>query len=251
MGRGRSPNAGAGKPAPVAPGPDAGSLRSRRGRVREAAAVAVLLLAVLAAYANHFHNEFHFDDFHSVTGNVFLQDLRNIPRFFTDPGTSSTMPDHAVYRPLVSTSLAIDYRLGHGFQPLYFHLSTFFWFAVQLVLMVFLFRRIMDLADPHPSNFWTALFATACYGLHPANAETVNYIVQRADLYCTLGVVAGLLWFAARPAQRKYGWYLIPVLAACLSKAPALIFPLILLAFVWLFEKAKGLKPLLLPFLVT
>jgi tetratricopeptide (TPR) repeat protein len=226
-----------------------------------------MLLVVLAAYANHFHNEFHFDDFHSITGNVFLQDLRNIPRFFTDPATSSTLPDHAVYRPLVSTSLALDYRLGHDFQPFYFHLSTFFWFAVQLVLMVFLFRRIMDLAvvetsarpgpygrplrDPHPSNFWTALFATACYGLHPANAETVNYIVQRADLYCTLGVVAGLLWFVMDPGRRKWGWYLIPALAAYLSKAPALVFPLILLAYVWLFERDKGLKPLALPFLVT
>ena len=79
------------------------------------------------------------------------------------------------------------------------------WFALQLVLMFLLFRRIMDLADPHPSNgnFWTALAAAACYGLHPANAETVNYIIQRADLYCTLGVVASLLWFAAKPAAAE------------------------------------------------
>ena len=51
---------------------------------------AALLLAVLAAYANHFQNEFHFDDFHTINGNVFLQDLRNVPRFFTDATTSST-----------------------------------------------------------------------------------------------------------------------------------------------------------------
>jgi tetratricopeptide (TPR) repeat protein len=206
--------------------------------------VCVLLLAVLAAYANHFENGFHFDDFHTITTNVFIGELRNIPRFFTDVSLFTREPENATYRPITSASLAIDYWLGHGLKPFWFHLSTFLWFAVQLVLMFFLFRRIMDRADPQHSdsrtalaNSWTALAATACYGLHPANAETVNYIIQRADLYGTLGVVASLLWFVAYPAQRKWGWYLLPAVAAYLSKAPALIYPLILLAYVWLFER--------------
>ena len=97
-----------------------------------------------------------------------------------------------------------------------------------------------DAADPDPSNYWTALLAAACYGLNPANAETVNYIVQRADLYNTLGVAASLLCFIAWPEQRKRGYYLIPAVLAYLSKAPALIYPLILLAYVWLFEIPEG-----------
>ena len=130
--------------------------------------------------------------------------------------------------------------MAHGYQPFFFHLSTFLWFAVQLILMFFLFRRIMDRADPHPSNLWTALAAAACYGLHPANAETVNYIIQRGDLYNTLGVVASLLCFAAYPAQRKYGWYLLPALAAFFAKPPALIYPFLLLAYVFLIESANS-----------
>src|SRR5437899_1859234 len=46
-----------------------------------------LMLAVLVPYANHFDNGFHFDDFHTVTGNPSIRDLHNIPRFFTDPAT--------------------------------------------------------------------------------------------------------------------------------------------------------------------
>jgi len=196
-----------------------------------------LTLAVLAAYANHFRNEFHFDDFHTIVNNLFITDLHNVPRFFGDAALFSTMAVNATYRPVTSTSLAIDYWLGHGYQPFFFHLSTFCWFAVQLILMFFLFRRIMDHADPHPSNTWTALAATACYGLHPANAETVNYIIQRGDLYNTLGAVASLLWFVAYPAQRKYGWYLLPAVAAYFAKPPALIFPFLLLAYVFLMEQ--------------
>jgi hypothetical protein len=164
-----------------------------------------LALVVLAAYANHFQNGFHFDDPQTVVANVYIRDLGNIPRFFTDATMFSAQPGAQVWRPVVTTSLAIDYWLGGGLKPFFFHLSTFAWFLVQLVLMFLLFRRIMDQADAHPSNTWTALLAAACYGLHPANAETVNYIIQRADLYSALGVVASLLWFAAYPAQRTRG----------------------------------------------
>ena len=212
----------------------------------KAGAIAALLVAVLAAYANHFRNDFHYDDIHSITGNVYVQELRNIPRFFTDPMLSSTMPDHAMYRPVVTASLAVDYRLGRGYQPFFFHLSTFVWFALQLVLMVFLFERLTG-------NFWIALAAAACYGLHPANAETVNYIIQRAEVYSTLGVVASLLWFIARPEQRRWGLYLIPAVLAFFSKAPALIFPLILLAYLWFFERhnIRSVRTVLPPFAVT
>lgn len=194
-----------------------------------------LVLVVLAAYANHFQNGFHFDDSHTILENRFIQNLHNVPGFFTDAARFN--PAGPAYRPLVAVSLAIDFRLAKGYKPFFFHLSTFLWFAVQLILMFFLFRRIMDRADPHPWNLWTALLAAACYGLHPANAETVNYITQRSELYSTLGVVASLLCFAAYPGQRKRGWYLLPALAACLSSASALIFPLLLLSYLFLVEQ--------------
>jgi protein O-mannosyl-transferase len=142
----------------------------------------VLALAALAAYANHFDNGFHFDDFHTVSDNIFIRDLRNVPRFFADAEYTSTLPDHRTYRPVVSTSLAFDYWLGRGLKPFWFQLSTFVWYVVQLILMFFLFRRIMDCSEPHSFNVWTAFFAALCYGLHPVNAETVNYVIQRADL---------------------------------------------------------------------
>jgi len=208
-------------------------------KLRNLLPAAALVLAVLAAYANHFQNGFHFDDFHAVTGNPFIRDVSNIPRFFTDARLFSTMPDHASYRPVTSASLALDYRIGGG-DPFWFHVSTFFWFAVLVVLLFFLFHRLMDLADPRPSNRWFALVAAAVYGLHPANAETVNYIVQRADLYATLGMVASLLWFIARPAHRRRGWYLLPAVIGFLAKPPVLIFAFILF-YVVLFEQGGAL----------
>lgn len=205
--------------------------------------VALLLLAVVAVYINHFQNGFHFDDFHTVSQNVYIQNLRNLPRFFTDARLFSTLPTHQVYQPLTSATLAVDYWLAGGLKPLYFHLSTFAWFLAMLVLLYSLFRRIMDHADEHPSNWLFALLAMACYGLHPAIAETVNYIIQRADVYSTLGVVAALFLYVQWPESRKWGWYLIPAVIGMLAKAPALIFPLILLIYVFLFEMGGTLSP--------
>ena len=196
---------------------------------RGAALLAGLLLALLATYANHFHNSFHFDDFHTITENPAIRSLANVPRFFTDGGTFSVLPSHYSYRPLISASLALDYWLGKGLDPLWFHISTFVWYAVQLGLMYLLFIRIID-------NVYFAIFALACYALHPVNAETVNYIVQRGDLYSTLGVVAGLVIYCYWSRGRKWGIYLLPVALGSLAKPSALVFAALLFLYSLLFE---------------
>jgi tetratricopeptide (TPR) repeat protein len=197
----------------------------------------LILIAVLATYSNHFHNDFHFDDGDAIVHNQAIRDPAMIPRFFVDPNLFSPLPAQRTYRPVTSASLAIDYWLGNSLDPFFFHVSTFIWFEVQLVLMFLLFRRLMDCADPHPSNVWAAWSAVAVFGLHPAGAETVNYIIQRADLYNALGCVASLWLFAKYPSQRKFGWYLLPVVAAILAKPPALVFPALLLTYALLFEE--------------
>lgn len=199
-----------------------------------------VLAIVTITYGNHFHNDFHFDDFHTVTTNPYIRDLRNIPLIFKDADTFSTLPANRGWRPLVTTSLAIDYAIARGLKPGYFQTSDFFWFLVQLCLMYALFRHILDFARPDGVNRYTALFATALYGVHPAIAETVNYIIQRGDIYSTLAVIAGLLIYIRWPARRSQGLYLIPVALGLLSKPPALVFPAILFTYLMLFEDAPA-----------
>lgn len=197
----------------------------------------LLLAGVTVVYLNHFDNGFHFDDAHTVENNPAIQSLSNIPRFFRDATLFSTLPDHQMYRPLVSATLAIDYRLGGGLEPFYFHLSTFIWFLAQLVCMFVLFAALLNKTAPHPRNAWLALFACAWYGLNPCCAETVNYVVQRGDLLSTLGVVAGLTIAVAWPKQRRYGIYLVPAALGALAKPPALMFAPIYFCYLLLFEE--------------
>lgn len=200
-----------------------------------------LLLALVAAYSNHFENSFHFDDAHAVVHNPAIRTLANIPRFFSDATTFSNDPANQSYRPLVSTSLAIDYALGGGLNPFWFHLSTFLWFGVLLLMMYALHLDVLDRLAPGPLNAWIAWSAVALYGLHPVSAETVNYIVQRGDLYVALGIVAGLVIYARRPAWRRYGIYLIPPLAGMFAKPSGIIFAAFLLLYILLIERTVSL----------
>jgi uncharacterized protein (TIGR02996 family) len=204
--------------------------------LRRAAWRMAILLAICFAYANSFQNEFHFDDFHTVVDNPAIRSLHNVPRFFTDATTFSVLPANRTYRPVVSTSLAIDYALGRGYVPFWFHFTTFALFLGLVLLLNAFYRLLLDKTLPSPENEWLALFAAAWFGLHPAMGETVNYVIQRGDLYCTLGCVAALFLYARYPRLRRSGAYLVPFAFALLSKPPAAVFPLLVLLYVFFFE---------------
>ena len=198
--------------------------------VRRYAFFALLLIAIAGVYSNHYRNSFHFDDAHTIETNVHIRSLENIPEFFANGATFSNLPTHQVYRPLLTTSLALDYVRGGG-SPVAFHVTNIVFFGLLIWTMWRLYTAALDGA-------WaTALIATSIYALHPVTAETINYIIQRGDLLSTLGVVGALLTYVKLPTLRKYGVYLLPLIAALLVKPPALAFPVLLFAWVFLFEK--------------
>ncbi len=198
---------------------------------------ALLLIAVLAAYTNHFHNSFHFDDAHTIVNNAAIRELRNIPLFFRDATTFSSLPSNQSYRPLVSTLLAIDYRGGGGLHPFWFHMSIFALFATLALLVAFFVHRLLEGAASSPRSRWIALIAAAWYGLHPANADTVNYIIASAEVISTLGVIASLAVYFAFPQLRRYYLYVFPAAIAILAKPPAAIFAVLFAIYCLLFEQ--------------
>ena len=167
--------------------------------------LALLLLAIFLVYSNSFANAFHFDDFHTVVDNPAIRSLGNLPRILRDTTAFSVLPANQTYRPVVTASLALDYALGKGTLPFWFHLSTLLWFLVLTVVLYRWTEMLFERTQLGSSNRWWALGVAAWFGLHPAMAETVNYVIQRGDLYCTLGCLAGLLLYAEHPAGRRFG----------------------------------------------
>jgi tetratricopeptide (TPR) repeat protein len=204
----------------------------------------LMLLLTLITYLNHFDNAFHFDDFHTIVNNANIRTLRNTPRFFTDGSTSSVLPQNQAYRPVTVLSLAIDYWLAGDYYPSYFQTSTFILFLIQGILMVFLFKKVFDRSFILGPNVYIALVAVTWYMLHPANAETVNYIIARTDVQSTLFVLLGLVMFIFSPFCRKTWLYLIAVGIGALCKPPAVMFAPILFFYILFFEEKIGLNEL-------
>ena len=230
------------------------------------------MVAVALGWSNHFGAPFHGDDLHTIVNNKAIQSFGNIPRFFVNPKTFSALREYASWRPLLSTSFALDYWASGGSSAQLFLIHTFIWFLVLLAFVYGLFRLI-----PGGSHF-SALFGTAIVAVHPITADTINYISQRGAVFGALGIVMGLSgwivwprllpkrfdlkapgvpktdWDAFRKrtqprldaAWTKFsnaplGLYLFPVVVALFASPQTASFALILLAYVIVLD--SGRKP--------
>lgn len=206
--------------------------------------IVVVLLLVTIVYSNHFHNSFHFDDSHTIENNVFIRDIKNIPLFFKDGTTNSSLPQNQSYRPIVSTSLAIDYWLGKGYNLFYFHLSTFIFFLMQGVLMFLFYKKIFNFSIPKNFISVVALIAVCWYMFHPAVAETINYIIARSDLLSTFWLLLGFVLYMYSPFFKRTFLYLLPVAIGALAKPTAVMFAPIFFFYILFFEENRSLSDL-------
>jgi len=209
--------------------------RPARRRILFGALAAGALFA--AAYSNSLRNGFHFDDIHVLEQNLFVRDLSNIPHFFTDARTFSSLPANAVYRPLVSTTLAIDYRIAGGLNPIPFHVTQLLLFAVLGAMLVAFYRRILNTTDATLPLDGIALVAAALFCVHTANTQTGNYISARSELLAALGVVGAFLVYLRWPGLRRTYVYLLPMVVGALAKNLAVTFAPLFLAYKLLFEE--------------
>ncbi len=205
----------------------------RRARGFAVAAFACAVL-VVGAYWNSLDNGFHFDDVHVVVNNLYIRSLHNVPRFFTDATTFSSIRSHASYRPLLSLTLAIDYAVG-GLSPHPYHVTQIALLVALGALLVAFYRRLLgDAGIDGPA--WTALLAATFFSVHTANTETLNFISSRSEELAVLGVVGSFLVWLAWPRLRWSGLHLLPMLLGALAKIHAVMYGALLFAGVWIWQ---------------
>lgn len=199
---------------------------------------ALLLIAALAVitYWPGLSGHFVFDDFPNIVQNPAVHaasiDFASLERAAGayEPGT--------IGRPLATISFAIDHAF-HG-------LDARGWKRTNLAIhvfnsgLVFAFLMLLLRATKRERAHTTAAAAVlaALWAVHPLQASTVLYVVQRMEMLVATSLLLGLLaYLAGRHRQiegRPGGWALIAcsgVIAATglLSKESAVIFPLLAL----------------------
>jgi tetratricopeptide (TPR) repeat protein len=205
--------------------------------------IAVILFATWFAYSGHFNNAFHFDDHHTIVDNQSIRSL-NVPLFFKDAATLSTLPLNQAYRPGVTTLNALDIYLSGKDkpEPFMFHVSIFISFLICGILFYLLLLSLLKSSFNNTAIYWVSLFITAAFLLHTANAETINYIISRSDSFSTLVVILSFVLYLYCPGARIWHLYFIPSFLGFFVKEQTLMFIPVLMVYKLLFEQDADLN---------
>jgi tetratricopeptide (TPR) repeat protein len=168
--------------------------------VRRALLPALLILGVVAAYANAVGASFQFDDWNVVVGDARVQSLT--AWWHSMPGI----------RPLLKLSYAADHAAGLGAAG--FHATNVAIHLANTVLLFVLFRWMAGGRDG------MALAGTAVFALHPVQTEAVTYVSGRsASLAATFVLASAVLWVLGR--ERGATWWVRAASPACFACAVA------------------------------
>jgi protein O-mannosyl-transferase len=138
------------------------------------------------------------------------------------------------FRPVSLLFLFVD-RLLYGAVPFGFHLtSLLFHIAVSLT--------ILWLSYILTGEYFVALFAAVLFAVMPVNAETVNWVCCRGDSQITLFMMLALIAYILSKEKHAVSRLSVSMLLFVLalgSKETAVIFPLILICYEWLYQGLK------------
>lgn len=166
---------------------------------------ALVVLALGVLYRGNAHHPFFLDSFHTISENPAIRSLVNLPRFFVDPGTFSTLRSNVDYRPVLQASYAANYALAGYAMPV--------WHATQLLLhllgaigLMVLLRRLLAVLPPEDQEAFAGapLVVGLLYALHPTASGVVNYQAGRSSLLTATLLVWSLAAYAVPGDDERY-----------------------------------------------
>ena len=187
---------------------------------------ALLSIGIGAAYSNSLSVGFEFDDVYLLTNNPSIRSLRNIPRFFYDPFTLTTVRENADLRPVLQITYALNHAIS-GLRPWSYHAVNM---VLHLVAALLVFRIVRDHLWPGPALVPAA--AALFFALAPLNSQTLDYMSARSALLCTTLYLAAF-WCVLR--RRQWPAALLHALAL-LTKAIAVTLPAVIVAYDFLYR---------------
>lgn len=191
----------------------------------------IVALVSFAVYANSLRNEFVFDDESVVQGDPAIMDISNIPKFFSgEQGFHKVIG--AYYRPVVSSSYAIDYAIWK-FDPYGFHLTNVLMHVLNSLLL-FALLRLMFASSQSKYKDYAILIGTLLFALHPIHTEVAAWVSGRTDgLACTF-FFAAFIYYLKYSKENKAAFFaltLVMYALALFSKEMAITFPAVIILY--------------------
>jgi tetratricopeptide (TPR) repeat protein len=204
------------------------------GRLTRGTAALLAAVAGFAVFAPTLRYGFVWDDRATVLFNREIRSLGNAPSFFTGhafSGAADALRDIDViqyYRPVWVLSLAVNHAVW-GERAIGYHLTNVLLHALASGLTAWL---VFELAGSAAA----AALAGALFAAHPVHAEAVAWVSARNELL--LSVFLLLAFIACVRINRGGGAgarvaCLVFFALALLSKETAVLFPAIVLLYLW------------------
>ena len=189
----------------------------------------------LAAFLNSLDGEFLMDDHTEIVDNTMMESL-------WPPWGVMFIGHELPSRPLPYLTFGIDRALW-GTRPFGFHLTNLAIHVAAALSLFFLTRntlsspRLRDTFGNH-ADVLAGLIASL-WAVHPLNTQAVTYIYQRMESLAAMLCLLSMTAFAvAVKRQWNARWLAGSVLAsaaAMLSKETAVVLPLLIASYDWLF----------------
>jgi tetratricopeptide (TPR) repeat protein len=187
-----------------------------------------IIVLVEATYWKSSDNSFvNWDDYAYIVDNELVRNPGDsyLKDLFTTPVCQN-------YHPLTILSLRLDNNIcktcPEGISPKPFIRGNIILHVLNSLLVLFFVFLLTD------RNIIASFLVALLFGIHPMHVESVVWISERKDVLYTFFFLAGLIsyMYFKKEGQRKYLWLTVTFILfimSCLSKATAVVFPVILI----------------------
>jgi len=175
-----------------------------------------VFVVVFAVWTPAIKNGLVQDDYVSTLLSPGRWRLESFRQYFVP----ATAPDAAPYlRPLPPLTFHVDQVLFGADRAGAWHLTSIALHALNAVLLAAILRR--------PFGVAAAVAAALVFGFHPVHTESVGWITARFDLMAATFLLSSVLLFV----RRRAGFSAVAFALALLSKESAVMFPVLLTAY--------------------
>lgn len=211
---------------------------------KKALITSILFIAVLVfvLYSPSINGSFVYDDNSYINGNFYTQD-------FSSEGIQKIWSNNIFgnYNPITITSLALDYEL-FGANTTGYHIVNIILHLLTTILILFFVKELTG-------NYSIGIITSFLFAIHPVHVESVSWISGRKDVLYTFFFMLSMLFYLKYlkdKSKANYFYILLFSILSCLSKAVAVVFPIVLILIDYLNHRKIDKQSLLekVPFFV-
>jgi len=207
---------------------------------QQAAILAAIVIVTIAIYLPSMRNGWVFDDWQEFVDNKLIHNwsfvwnsFRYDSWWFLEP---RQLPASAYYRPLENTWFAAN-ALLFGTHPAAWHLTKI---ALHAVAVILCFR----VAQLLTGEVVAGLIAAAIFGVMPAHTGGVVWASAIPEPLSTVFELGAMTFLIGRKPGWSRGLFIALILYACatLTHESAILFPLIVFAYAFIFESDENVE---------